>query len=46
MKNKVAIALIITLSVFVILLTGFMVYLLTGGSKIRLDFMFGNKNMC
>ncbi len=45
MKNKVAIALIITLSVFVILLTGFMVYLLTGGSKIRLDFMFGNKNM-
>ena len=45
MKNKVAIALIIVLSVFVILLSGFMVYLLTGGSNIKLDFMFGNKSM-
>ncbi len=45
MKNKVAISLIVILSVCVILLTGGMIYLLNGGSKIKLDFMFGNRNM-
>lgn len=45
MKNKVAIALIVILSVCVIILTGGMIYLLNGGSKIKLDFMFGNRNM-
>nr|MBP3258740.1 DUF4097 family beta strand repeat protein [Bacilli bacterium] len=45
MKNKVAISLIVILSVCVIILTGGMIYLLNGGSKIKLDFMFGNRNM-
>ena len=44
-NNKAAITLIIILSALVILLTGGMIYLLTGGSNIPFNFILTNKDM-
>ena len=44
-NNKFAIALIVILSIIVILLTGGMIYLLTGGSNIPFNFNFTEKSM-